>query len=149
LVLGLATPKINELKDKAIIEQGIEMLNSVNSIIDNIKYVSGNSRPADVKIQKGTLIIDSKGDQIEYLIEESRYQYSELDKEIEVGFIEVKTIKVGKTYTVSLKLDYSNSADITWQTENKLKVFQPSSQPYSISITNKGNINDIPNIDFS
>lgn len=149
LVLGLVIPKVDELKDKAVIEQSLDMLNSIDQVIDNIKYVTGNSRPVEIKIQKGLLIISGEQDIIEYRLEESKYKYSQIGRELEVGRVKVLTQERAKSYDVSLKLNYSESVNITWKESDNLYTFQPSPQPFTIVLTNKRYIGDIPNIDFS
>ena len=148
LILAFAKPQIDEMRDRAIVEQGIEMLNNVDQVIDNIKLIPGNSRLVEIKIQKGEIKIDCEKDSIEYSIDKSKYKYSELNEEINVSRIKVLTVENGKMYDISLKLDYLGSLDITCAGQNTLKILQPASQPHIISIANKGLIDNIPNIDF-
>src|SRR3989344_8885507 len=60
LVLAFITPKINESKDRAVIEQSIGLLNliddKINIIIDG---APGNARNIDITLKKGDLYFDS------------------------------------------------------------------------------------------
>jgi len=149
LILGLAKPKIEALKDKANIEQGIDMLDNIDQVINDIKYVAGNTRVISIKIRTGEFLINGNDDSIEYLIKDSKYKYSEPGKEIGLGEIKVLTIEKGKNYEVSLKIDYSNNLNISWEDKDEIKIIQASPQPNSISISNKGYFNNFVNIDFS
>ncbi len=149
LVLGLAKPKIDELKDKAIIDQSINILTEIDGTISSL-YPVGNSRPASIKIQKGILRINGEGDYVEYFLEKSSYKYSEPGEIIKYGNIKVKTIQNVKTYDISLILNYSGKLNITWEGEDSEKILQPAPSPYSLIIANKGfNEEGIPDIDFS
>ena len=147
ILLALAKPKIDELKDRLIIEKSIEMLNNIEQAVNNIKYVPGNSRPIDVKIQRGNLIISGKDDYVEYYLENSNYKYSEPGQEIEIGNIKATTTENGKVYSVKLIRNYQSYLNLTWQGEDIDKELQPASTPYKIFASNKGG--PIPNIDFS
>ncbi len=150
LVLGLVKPKIDELKDKSVIDQSINILNRIDETISFIKYPAGNSRPAEIKIQKGTLKINSEQNYIEYILEKSNYKYSEPDEIVEIGSIKLTTTPNVKTYDIKLKLDYNGIVDITWEGGNREKILQPAPSPYSLIIANKGfDEEGIPNIDFS
>ena len=150
LVLGLVKPKIEQLKDKAIIDQSINILNEIDETLSFIKYPAGNSRPADIKIQKGVLKISGEGDYIEYFLEKSNYKYSEPGEVVEIGAIEVNTIQNVKTYDISLRLNYTGVVDITWEGEDREKILQPGPSPYNLIMSNKGFDDEgIPNIDFS
>lgn len=149
LVLAFAKPKIDELKDKSVIEQSIDMLNSIDQTMSNIKYVSGNSRPIELKIQRGELLVDGVDNYIEYSIKDSKYRYSEPGQVISIGNINVLTLENAKTYSINLNINYTNSINLTWNREDVQKVLQPAPKPYNIVMANKGYTGGIPNIDFS
>ena len=77
-VLGFAKPKIEELQDKAVIEQSILMLENIDGIIEEIKTVQGNKREIELGIKKGSLTIDSENDQIifRYCNEDAQINYN-------------------------------------------------------------------------
>ena len=57
LVLFFAGPKISEIQDKAIIEQSIEVMGEIDTIISGIG-TAGNRRVAELRIRKGALKIN-------------------------------------------------------------------------------------------
>lgn len=149
LVIGLAKPKIDELKDKAVIDQSINMLNGIDQTISNVRYIEGTSTPIDIKIQRGNLIINSKEDYIEYILDDSNSKYSEPGQETSTGFIKILTVKKAKTYSIQLKINYSDSVNITWEDKDIIKNLQPSPISYHIVISNKGLKEGIPDINFA
>jgi len=149
ILLSFVKPALDEKKDRILIEQTENLLNSIHSQVEEIKfYGPGNSRDIELKIKKGKLIISPEEDKIEFSIE-TKYLYSEPGKEVESGKIKILTTKISKNYEVSLKLDYSQDYDLTWQKAGKEKIFQPSPTPYKVLAANNGMVNEKLNIDFS
>jgi hypothetical protein len=60
VVLSLALPQINKIKDKAIIEQSITALEDIDKVIGDVKQVSGNLRIVEFKNAKGNFISTEK-----------------------------------------------------------------------------------------
>ncbi|PIN77456.1 hypothetical protein COV15_01955 [Candidatus Woesearchaeota archaeon CG10_big_fil_rev_8_21_14_0_10_34_12] len=134
LLLGVTKPKIDELKDKMIIKQTIEALNTFDLQIQDIKYVAGNKRVIEFKIDKGRLVIDPANEQIYWILENSKSEYSQPGKEISNGEIMILTEKGQKT-SVRLTLSYSN-LDLSVNLKQEEKILQASAQPYRIIIEN-------------
>jgi hypothetical protein len=148
ILLSFITPAINEKKDEVLIEQGIVMLESINEVVEEIKfYGEGNSREINIKIQKGKLKIISENDSIIFNIE-SKNKFSEPGRRIEEGDVTILTEKSGNYYLVKLSLDYEK-VDITFNKGEEKKTYQKSPSSYKIMITNYGKFNNKTNIDFS
>ena len=148
LLLSIIKPEIEKRKDKLLIEKSLEMLDFLkNKIEDIIYYGPGNSRTIEITIKKGLLNINGEEDKIEFSMESS-YLYSEINKSITQGGINIKTSKKGNHYVVSLVLNYSD-VNITWDNKDIEHVLQKSSAPHKLLIMNKGETGDIIQIDFS
>ena len=136
LVLFFAGPKITEAQDKIVIEQSIEILEDMNSIILNIG-IAGNKRLVEINIKKGELKIDGANNKIIFEIE-SAYQFSQPGEDIPQGSITIRTEEKGEFNLVILTRDYSGSHDLKYQNNDQLKTITRSSSPYKLFITNKG-----------
>jgi len=149
VLLSLVKPAIEEKKDQILLEQNLDILNSIDNVVEDVRYYGvGNSRILEIKIRKGELIINSTGNFIKFVME-SRYMYSEPEQVVEIGRVKALTKKKRKIYDVSLILNYSNSINLTWSGEENTKIFQASPTPYKIRVTNIGKIGDLVNIDFT
>ena len=143
IVLSIVKPKIEESQDKAIIEQSMNVIRDIDSIILDIKRASGNQRIVELKVNKGSLKIDGVDDKIIFEIE-SRHEYSEPGDEIidETTGIIIYTKKMGKFNNVILTKDYSENYNLTYGGEDKIKSITKSSTSYKLSISNKGEKED-------
>ena len=149
LVLSFVKPKIEEIQDKALIEQSIGIMEDISIIISSlVEGGPGNQRLIELGIRKGDLKIDGIKDKILFEIE-SRYTYSEPGENIYHGSIIVHTKKRGKFNTVNLTIDYSEEYNITYNGEDKLKTISKASTPYKLSISNKGGDKTIINIEIN
>jgi type II secretory pathway pseudopilin PulG len=135
IALALIMPRINEMKEKSVIEQTKKILGEIdgkmNSIID--KGV-GNSRNVEIVIGKGKMTFDEDTETISVLIEDSM-RYSEPDVTINDGRIQILTTKVSNDYNVKLTLIYSDLADI----EIKDSPIELTSSPksYTVNLKNR------------
>lgn len=141
LVLAFVMPKINEKKDIIIVEQTIDSLNVFDDKINTVVETGqGNKRIIDFNMKRGGLFFYTGQNKIVFVIEDLSKPYSELDKEINVGRIKVKTTKAGKTNKVELTLEYKG-IDLTFDSKNDAllpKKFTRSSTPYRFAIENGG-----------
>jgi len=136
LVLSFVKPKIEELRDKAIIEQSIEIMNNLDNIFSEM-LIPGNKRVVEIGIKKGEFIIVASEDRIEFEIQ-SRYLYSEPGETIYVGNLNVTTTDLGKYADVKITRDYSSQYNIAYQNSEETKIITKSSVPYRFVITNEG-----------
>ena len=142
LVLAFALPKINEMKDKAVIDQTIDALNELDAKILDASYTAGSTRIVDFKIGKGRAVIDAINDVITFTMPESHAAYSESGTTTKIGEISVKTEKNAKTSKVELWLNYTGRFNITYNGLNQEKTLQQAPSPYKILIENAGQISN-------
>ncbi len=146
LILAFVKPKIDELQDKALIEQSIKILKHIDSVINEV-YDSGegNKRMIEVLIKKGDLVINSSNNIISFSFE-GDYMYSEPGLSYGEGSFNVITTKLGPKYKVLISKKYTNM-DLTYFDKEDTKTLGKSSTPYQIFISNKGGSSQV--IDFS
>ncbi len=139
-VLAFVKPKIEQLQDKAIIEQTLVVMENIdNQIKSVIQGGPGNRRIIDIGLKKGNLDIDSKNEQILFNIE-SKHLYSEEGETVGVGNIKILTTPNGKNYDVVLWMNYSGY-DLSYRGNlNEIKTITKSSNPYKFVITNNGTL---------
>jgi len=136
LVLAFVKPKIEEIRDKGLIEQSISVLEDIDLIIKTLGD-PGNQRVINLGISKGVLNIDGENNKLFFEIE-SRHIYSEPGENITTGNIIVLTEKKGKINDVTLTRDYEGEYDIKYQNVNELKKIGATSTSYTLIIANKG-----------
>src|SRR3989344_6810533 len=137
LILAFVKPKIDELQDKALIEQSLNVLKQVDSIINEVYQDGvGNKRLVEVLLKKGELTVDSGNDSLLFEFT-GRYEYSEHGQNYSESSFNIRTEKIGSSYKVTIGKNYPNF-NISYADKNLKKVFPRSSAPYRIFITNKG-----------
>lgn len=137
LVLAFAKPEIEKLKDKAVIEQSIEMMEDLDLIITEvIQAGAGNKRVIEIVIRKGNLRLNCSHDKLLFEFE-GKYIYSEPGESIQQGNLIVITEEVGKLGFVSITRDYSDY-NITYYGEDTLKIISKAATPYNFIISNSG-----------
>jgi type II secretory pathway pseudopilin PulG len=139
LVLSYAQPKIQELQDRAVIQQSIEMMKQIDSTISTMG-ATGNQRVLEITIKEGTLKIDGLNDKIIFSMD-SKSVYSEPDKIVNDGSIQIYTEKKGENSIVTLTRDYSQDYDLEFNGEDIIKSINPASTSYKLSISNEGEDN--------
>lgn len=141
LILIFITPKINQTRDKLLVEQSIEAL----SIFDNKLQEIGENSAGNVRIiqsfqiKRGIFIINSSLDELLIILEDIKSEYSEPEQLINFGRVKIKTEKTPKGYRI--KLIVSSNKNITYNGEDKLTEFSGAPIPYKFSLTNMGNNN--------
>ena len=149
LVLAIITPRINEFRDRRVIEQTADSLNVFDSKINEVLSAPANKRKIEFKMKKGDLYFDTISDTITYVLEDSRSLFSEPGKTIPIGRINVTTTEKTKYYEVMLVLSYSHNLTFDGQEQEAVK-FSSTSVPYIFFIENKGFQNiGLVNIDIS
>ena len=137
IILAIATPAINNKKDEAIIEQTITALNALDKKMLETRETTSNIRNIEFRVKRGKLVINSTENNIMYILEESKLEYSEPGVEVEYGKIIILTEKIGKKYNINLILPYEN-LNIIYKGEEKEKTLNPAATPYKLSLENKG-----------
>ncbi|VVB83929.1 Uncharacterised protein [uncultured archaeon] len=137
LVLSFAQPKIQELQDRAILQQSTDMMKQIDSTILTMG-ATGNQRIFEIGMKKGNLIIDGVHEKIIFEMD-SKSVYSEPGKVVEDGSIDVLTEKKSGGNFVTLTRDYSESYNLEFNgVDNQMKTITPASNSYKLSIENKG-----------
>lgn len=136
LVLAVALPKINENKDRVMIEQSIEALGNIDSKIYDVQGTTGNRRVVNLNIKKGKLIIDMENDVISWILDSS-FPYSEVDIPVSVGCLNVITRGVGDSWEVELIMEYGIDLRYNGGDFGK-KELDVASLPYKFIIENTG-----------
>lgn len=136
LVLAFIVPKVEEIQDKATIEQSIDLLNEIDGLILSSGNVAGNKRILDLSVRKGTLKIDGANDLILFELQ-TDYLYSEYGEEIKVGDVTALTEQVGTSNRITLTSNQS-LYNLTYEGADSLKELGQSSSLYRLSIENKG-----------
>jgi hypothetical protein len=138
LVLFYVKPQIEKTRDKAVIEQSLDIMKSLDLEILGMNY--GDKRTKEIKIKQGKLIINGIEDTISFEIP-SKFQFSELDKKITDGGIEITTVKTADAYNVKLFKNYSagsNKYNLTIYDKEELRTLNPAGTLHEIQLENKG-----------
>lgn len=138
VILALITPKIQETKDKAVLDQSLSLLDDLSRTIDEIKFAPGNSWPVQIKFDKGRFVVDGAGNEVYFLFEDSKVKYSEPGEIINRGRITIETVQAGRELNVKMSLKYTNALNITYRGEDRTQSFQAASLPYDLFVENAG-----------
>ena len=137
LVLAFAKPKIEELRDKSILEQSIEMMEDLDlTITEVIQAGTGNKRVIEVGLRKGDLTLDGANDKLLFEFD-GKYIYSEPGETIQKGNLIIRTEEVGNIAFINVTRDYSDY-DITYNKDDYLKIISKAATPYNLIISNSG-----------
>jgi hypothetical protein len=134
ILLAASMPKIQEMQDESLIEQAMDSMTTINSKIYETSATKGIRSRFDLKIGKGTFIIDGENDELYWVIE-SEFQYSEENMPITAGIINVTTIK-DDPWLVELEIPYN--FDIRFDNQNIKKEYTEASTAYRFTIENEG-----------
>ncbi len=146
LVLAFIKPKIDELQDKALIEQSINLLKQVDSVVSEVYQDGvGNKRLLEMSLSKGDLTINSTNDTIVFLFKGS-YMYSEPGQSYSEGGFNITTTQKGNEYDVLVEKKYNN-LNLTYDGRDVSHTITGASSPYNLFIANKGGASH--EIDFS
>jgi|SRR3989344_5746089 len=153
LLLSFAKPKIEAIRDKAVIDQTINALTDLDKQISDIIIAPGNIRYAFFTIKRGELTINPSQDTIEYVLKNSKYIYSELNKnattiKMNLGTLYIKT-EGNKSVDVKLWIDYSEYLDIKYNMVDTQKTISAAAIPYKIGLNNKGKRGEVNLIDVT
>ncbi|MEM4271538.1 MAG: hypothetical protein QXD13_00365 [Candidatus Pacearchaeota archaeon] len=142
VALGFIMPKINESKDKLMVEQAINTLSVMDGKINEVvEGGAGNIREVEFSMKRGEFYINSTGDNIVFVIPGLSKLQSEEGREVKVGRIAMTSIQGQKTSTTYLKIAYS--INITYKEKSGAAVdkdikFTAASVPYKFLIENEG-----------
>ncbi len=131
-VLTFARPKIEELKDKAVVEQTISMLKDLDDTILTLG-IPGNQRVVTLGIDKGTLKIDGENDKLVFELD-SNYAYGEEAEDISEDGLVIRTDKKNDENHITITRDYSGEYNLTFENLDKLKTITSSPTSYNLII---------------
>jgi len=134
ILLAVSKPKIEEMKDKIIIEQTITSLNDISNKIYDVQISPGNKRILNLKISKGRFYINASRNEIGWILE-SNYKYSELGKVVNLGNLKVLTEEAGP-YLVTVSMNYTTN--LTYAGKEDYFDVEGSPSPYKLSVENLG-----------
>lgn len=136
LVLSYVKPKIENMRDQAIITQSLEMINEIDSIMSTMGS-SGNKRVIEMGVKKGDFLIDSTNNKIIFELQ-TNFRYSEPGQEVYDGKVMVLTGGENQYGKVKLERDFSGEYDIKYSNNDINRVLTKASTSYRLSIENKG-----------
>jgi len=149
LVLSFAKPKIEELQDKAIIEQSVQMLKEFDLVVKEVgEGAVGNTRKVETTLKKGSIKIVPSNDQVIFEMD-GRYQYSQPKQTYQEGALTIYTSQDGKYYPLTITLNYSGNYNITYNSLEDQKIISKSSTPYEMFISKKGGTSNNINIEIN
>jgi len=150
ILLSIAVPQVDKVKDKGIISQTENALNDLNIKILEASETPGNVRIVYFRLAKGRLEINSQNNSIDYVLENTRLKLSEIGEKINEGDLILETQKSGDRYKVLISINYNDKINLTNSGNKKNMILQPGSTPYTLNIANKGYVGDENvNIDIS
>jgi len=136
LVLAFVTPKVNETKDRIVVEQTIDSLNKLD---EKMNLESGNVRNIDFMIKRGSLEINTSGDDLIFTIEDITKPYSEPNVTINFGRIELISQLEQKSSSIKMRLNYGGRLNITYDNKDNVnQKFTAAATPYRFLISNEG-----------
>lgn len=135
ILLAVATPKINSMKDRLRINEAIDSMNKIDLKISEVQAVTGSRRVMDLKIAKGKLIFDGINERIVWEID-SAYKFSEIDDHVPIGDLDVLTEEDSGEFKVSLtkKLGIDLQVDFS----DDVRELDVAPTPYKVIAENKG-----------
>lgn len=137
ILLSLATPQIDKMKDRGTIQQTITALGNLDSQITDASDTAGTIKVVPFKISKGKLNFDPLSDRIVFVFENTRLKYSEVGSRIPVGDLFVETQTIGKRFNVFIELNYAN-INLTFSNGENNLTLHPGATPHNIQIENVG-----------
>jgi type II secretory pathway pseudopilin PulG len=144
VVLAIASPQINETKDRIIVDQTVDSLN----LFDQKVYAAIDGSPGNIRkvnafrMKRGSLLINKTGEEIYYVLDGLGRPYSQPGEVIEDGRVSVLTIERTNSYTVRLTLSYQGIADIGYDGDELVKTYNAAATAYTFDIINRGDTND-------
>jgi type II secretory pathway pseudopilin PulG len=149
LVLAFVIPKVNEYRDRSVIENTISALNVIDGKINEVLEAPLNTRVVDMTLKRGDLYFDALNDSVYFILENSKVAYSEVNEPVSIGRITAYTEKKSdEVYRVRLVIDYAFNLD--YEGNESVRKYSPASVPYRFSFTNQGSADEgsLPTIGF-
>lgn len=136
MVLAFVKPKIEDSKDKTIIEQSVEVMGDIDDTITTIGS-PGNVRLVEISLKKGELVIDSGNDTL-YFQMDSMHLYTEPGEKVQIGVVVAETTKKTRDNLVVLSSNYTENYNFTYNDKEESKTLTKAAVPHKLIITNQG-----------
>ncbi|MEK6927576.1 MAG: hypothetical protein AABX11_04025 [Nanoarchaeota archaeon] len=139
MVLTYALPKITSYQEKIVIEQSINSMRQLDSLINAVASAGpGNRRSYDINFKTGELIFNGSSENVYFILKELSKPYSEVGIPINQKGVVVKTSQETKKYSTRLDLNYnSNNTDIATE-DGAILSLPPSAVGYRIWVYHNG-----------
>lgn len=151
IVLAIANPQIEKIKDRSAVMQAIQALETLDDKISEVEQSIGSVSVPHITIGKGKVIISATNDSLSYVLEDTPLEFSQVGTNVKEGNLIVRTDKHGTKFNVVLIRNYQG-INITYNGEEKDVFLEPGAVPYKIRMENKGQQNIPENkitIDFN
>ena len=151
ILLTTAKPQIEKIKDKGILSQTRAALLSLDNKIFEVEQAASTGRVVKFTVAKGKLEINAEDNLIQYLLEDTRLELTELNETIKEGDIYILTKQRGSRFDVYLTLNYTDRINMTFEGKKEKGILQAGTTPHIITIENMGDnaIDANTHIDFS
>ena len=137
IVLSIATPYLQTVKDKAVISQTVDALLVLHKELLVVADVVGNVRIVQFKILKGGITINELNDTIQYVLENTNAKYSEPGVPVTEGDLVYLTEPYARRYTIFVTIPFTNF-DIINENEQAITLLPAGGVLYKIKIENEG-----------
>lgn len=150
ILLAVATPQIDKIKDQGVIDQTLTALDELDDKISETEQTPGSIRIVDLRLVRGRLEINSSNDSITYILENTRLELSEPGELIQEGDIYLKTEEYGSRFNIRLLVDYGR-VNLTYEGDEKSKILHGGTSPHKLQIKNVDvqDVDQKTNIDIS
>ncbi|MFA5856109.1 MAG: hypothetical protein WC867_02030 [Candidatus Pacearchaeota archaeon] len=136
VVLSISMPQIERMKDRSVVSQTMNTLNSIFVKVEEAKESTGNIRVVDLRIGKGKIEIDPKTDEIRYILQNTRYAMNEPNQSFKEGDLMLETQIFGERYNDIITINYSGIINLEYDRGNSLKTLQSGTGLHRLKIEN-------------
>lgn len=148
IVLSLVNPRINEAKDRLAVDQSIQSLSAIDEKINVVSdNGQGNVRIVEFTMKRGSLIINSTSNAIQFIVSDLSKPYSEAGVEVPHGRIKILSEVEGKSSRTILTIEYP--LNITFDGVDSDKTLNAAPTPYRLAIHNLGISNEKTVVDIT
>lgn len=137
IVLAIANPQIEKIKDRSAVRQAIQALETLDNKVSEVEQSVGSVAVPQIQIGKGKVIINATNESLSYMLADTSLEFSQVGTNIKEGNLIVRTDKHGNKFNVFL-IRYYKGINITYNGEETESFLEPGAIPYKIRIENKG-----------
>jgi type II secretory pathway pseudopilin PulG len=138
LVLAFVLPRVDEQKDRVVVDQTLVSLSVFDEKINEVVGTGeGNRRVVDFSMRAGELLIDADNDELVFTLRGMTEPYSEPGIKVPVGRVLVESTEGRSESSVDLTLKLSGIDLRIDGIEGSSKI-NPSTIPYRFSINHLG-----------